>query len=148
MSIKSRPAVDTAASARPVVLWCGVNVLVTTVHHVYGAIHFDTPDRYGAVVIAAAALALAVTALAISRTGSRMRGAARWTFRLVSALAFVVMFGLVEGLATHVIVPIADQGYPADEPFDLIFQATGILHVVPAAFTAYYLLRKEVLPCP
>jgi hypothetical protein len=131
------------STAALVLLACGANALVTTVHHVRGALHYGTPGRYHAVVIAAVVYAIAAAAYAASRSGGD-RGTfqhfAWWVFWVTSFLGFVVAFGLVEGLFTHVIAPIVG-GYSPDEPFDLLFQVTGVLHVVPAAVTAVLLIR-------
>ncbi|HSK91386.1 MAG TPA: hypothetical protein VK875_08740 [Euzebyales bacterium] len=126
-----------------VLLSCGANALITTVHHVRGALLYGTPNRYHAVLLAAAMLAATITAYGVSRTSSRTGRVSRiawWVFWAGSLIGFVVLFGLFEGLVTHVIAPIA-QGYSPDEPFDLPFEVTGVLHVVPAVVTAVLLAR-------
>jgi hypothetical protein len=125
---------------RWVIAACALQAINTTIHHIRGALLFDTPGRYVSIVIALCMLALPTLALAVSRrTSAGAQKAAWWTFWTASFIGFVTVFGLSEGLVTHVINPLVEQGYPADEPFDLLFQATGVLHVVPAGVAAVLL---------
>lgn len=137
-----------------VLLACAAQVVTTTVHHVYGAVHFGTPGRYAAVIIALALFAVTALALAVSgRASGPLRTVSWWIFWTGALVGFVLLFGTIEGLVTHVIAPIVEGGYPAAEPFDLVFQGTGVLHVVPAAATAALLTRllrarRQASPAP
>ncbi|NYI77588.1 hypothetical protein [Nocardioides panzhihuensis] len=127
----------TDRAERWVIAACALQAINTTIHHIRGALLFDTPGRYLSIVIVLCMLALPTLALAVSRrTSAGVQKAAWWTFWTASFIGFVIVFGLSEGLVTHVINPLVEQGYPADEPFDLLFQATGVLHVVPAVVAA------------
>src|SRR5215213_5479830 len=133
----------------------GAAVLVlTSVHHAYGAVRYGTPWRYHAVLVGAAALAVMLGALAVSRArpASAAGRAAWWTFVGVNAAVCVLLFGGFEGLYNHVAkVALYLSGLPADRmrvlfpppmyemPNDAFFELTGILQVVPAGAAAYYL---------
>ncbi|MFD7323169.1 hypothetical protein ACFV9D_19070 [Streptomyces sp. NPDC059875] len=131
-----------AATEKWVFASCAAQVVITTVHHVRGALVFDTPGRYHSILIALILLAVPATAYALGRatTGTR-QDVAWWTFWATTLVGFAVVFGAVEGVTTHVITPVLRRGYPSDEPFDLVFEATGILHILPAVITATLLIR-------
>jgi hypothetical protein len=129
---------------------------LTSIHHVYGAIRYDTPERYHAVLVGAAALIVMLIALRVSRArpASATGRAAWWTFFGVNATVFVLLFGAFEGLYNHALkvalylggTPVAQLRvlFPApmyEMPNDWFFEVTGILQLVPAAVTAYYLDR-------
>lgn len=120
------------------ILWVSVSAaLLTTVHHVHGARIYDTPDRYYAVAIAVAGLALQAALLAVARGGHpRWATLGRRGFAAVSVLFFVVLFGVVEGGSTHVVAPLLAGRYGGAEPLDAFFEVTGMLQVVPAAVVA------------
>lgn len=138
-------------------LAAGAAVLALTVgHHVYGAIHYATPERYHAVVIAMAALGVILGGFALSRRwpGARVRRGGWWVFWGGSALVPVLLFGVVEGFYNHVLKVALYLGglreeslrrlYPAptyELPNDLIFELTGVLQVVPAVLAGYFLVR-------
>lgn len=138
-------------------LLAGAGVLVLTgIHHVYGAILYETPERYHAVFIAAAALfvMLAGRALVRRRNGSPADRIGRWTAWSVNAVVSVLLFGAVEGFYNHVVkVALYFGGLPEarmrvlfrsdlhEMPNDLIFEATGVLQAVPAVLAGYYLVR-------
>jgi hypothetical protein len=130
--------------------------VLTSIHHVYGAIRYDTPERYYAAVIATDAVILSLGALRLSRARPASAiGRAAWrAFLGVNAAVFVLLFGAVEGLYNHALkdalyfggAPVAQirMLFPApayEMPNDWFFEVTGILQMVPAAATAYYLDR-------
>jgi hypothetical protein len=129
---------------------------LTSIHHVYGAIRYDTPERYFAAVIAAVAVIMSLGALQISRARSPSPiGRAAWlVFLGVNATVFVLLFGAFEGLYNHGLkdalyfggAPLAQMRvlFPSpvyEMPNDWFFEVTGVLQIVPAAVTAYYLVR-------
>ncbi|MET8992495.1 hypothetical protein ABZW49_44215 [Nonomuraea wenchangensis] len=142
---RKSPTVSTSRTNVQVLAWCSANALITTVHHVYGAVIYGTPGRYHAVLAAALLLALDVAAYAWARRPAGDDAVARvawWIHWSVSLVGFVLSFGLFEGLYTHVLSPLLQGGYVTPgQPFDLFFQATGVLHVLPAAVTALLLVR-------
>lgn len=153
----SPPAPAAAPAFERRALLAGVAVLaLTSVHHVYGAVHYGTPERYHAVFIAAVALALILGSAAVARRkpASPAGRAAWWTAWGVNGIISVLLFGAVEGLYNHVVKVGAYYGGASEErlrwlfrdplyemPNDLVFEITGVLQVVPAALAAYYLVR-------
>ena len=134
---------------------------LTSIHHVYGAIRYDTPERYHAAVLAAAAVIVMLGALSVSRASptSVTGRAAWWTFVGLNATVFVVLFGAFEGLYNHALkdalylagTPVAQMRvlFPApmyEMPNNWFFEVTGVLQVVPAAATAHYLNRLMRVP--
>lgn len=132
-----------AATAMSRILWASTAAaLLTSVHHVYGARIYATPQRYYAVAIAVGGLALQTALLALSRARDPRRAAlARRGFAAVSVLFFVVLFGTVEGGSSHIVAPLLAGGYGGEEPFDALFEVTGMLQVVPAAVVAVLAVR-------
>jgi hypothetical protein len=128
-----------------ILLACAANTIVTTIHHLHGARIYETPERYEAVWIALVGLGVSSLLLTLGLRPGRLGQAARGSFMVVTALLFVVTFGIVEGFGTHIVYPLLQGGYGAAEPFDTLFQVTGVLHVVPAAAVALLLVayRRE-----
>lgn len=127
-----------------ILLVSALAALLTTIHHLHGARIYDTPGRYHAVSLAVAAIAVqgALLVLALAE-GPRVAALGRAGFKVVSVLAFVILFGAFEGGVTHIVAPLLAGGYGADEPFDLLFEVTGVLQIVPAAAIAILVLRAQ-----
>jgi hypothetical protein len=137
-------------------LIAGSTVLtLTSVHHVYGAIRYHTPERYYAAVLGAAALVVLLRALFINRTtASDAAGrAAWWVFWGVNAIVAVLLIGTLEGFYNHLVKVVLYFGgasgalmrtlFPApiyEMPNDAFFEVTGVLQVLPASAAAYYLV--------
>ncbi|MEP9390352.1 hypothetical protein [Mesorhizobium sp. KR9-304] len=135
-------------------------LLLTSVHHVYGAVIYDTPWRSHIAHISApvgAAIALAYY-IGWSRRGSRLGLAATWTGSLI-ALAFpVAALGIYEGGYNHVVKNIAYfglgqeaartlfSGAAYEMPNDFIFEATGVAQFPLAVLTAVLVVRLLRLP--
>jgi hypothetical protein len=138
------------------VLWSSAVLALTSLHHVYGAIRYDTPWRYHAVQLAAVTLLVMLGADRVGRARSdatmgRIAERVLWS---VSWLVPILLIGGFEGLYNHV---VKDALYfaglpdpwmttlfppPAYEmPNDLAFETTGILQVLPAALAARELAR-------
>ena len=137
------------------VLEIGAVLALTSLHHVYGAIHYATLWRYHAVVLSMVVLAVILSAFALGRarpdtTAGRM---ARGVFWVVSVLGPVLLIGGFEGFYNHVVKNTLYFGglseawmrslFPPptyEMPNDLLFEATGILQVFPAGMAAYHLI--------
>lgn len=147
---------DTRFAERRALLAGSTVFALTTVHHVYGAILYDTPWRLHAAAIAAVAVIAMLGAFRISRAepASFTGRAAWWAFWTINATVFVLLFGAFEGLYNHTVkdalylagTPLAQMQmlFPPpmyEMPNDWFFEVTGVLQVVPAAATAYYLGR-------
>jgi hypothetical protein len=131
-------------------------LLITSVHHVYGAIIYRTPWRIHAVhVSVATALALVATLwLAKARAGTRLGQVAAWGFVLSALLVPVLLIGGFEGFYNHLVKNVLYFGgasaewmarlYPPPKyelPNDVFFELTGVLQVLPAVTTALLLRR-------
>lgn len=130
-------------------------LLLTSVHHVYGAYIYQTPWRHHAVHVSVAAALAMAAALAIARA-RRDRPAGRlawWAFVGVTTAIPVLMIGAFEGLYNHVVkdvlwlggapAPLLRALFPPptyEMPNDVLFEVTGVLQVVPAAWAAWRLL--------
>jgi hypothetical protein len=138
------------ASARTI-RYAHATLLLTVVHHVYGAFRYATPFRaHGAAVALALAGLLLVLARA-HRRGAGGRGGRRagWAAALLVLVVPVLAVGAFEGLYNHVLkVALFLGGAPAallralfpppayELPDDVFFELTGVLQVVPAALAA------------
>jgi hypothetical protein len=80
-------------------------LIITSIHHAYGAYVYDTPWRYHAVFVAGVTAPLIFGALAVmrSRPSGLLRTLAYGVFVLGSLGVSVLMFGLFEGLYNHVV---------------------------------------------
>lgn len=145
----SRDALNTARHA------CTV-LVITSIHHGYGAYVYNTPWRYHAILVAAVTASLIFAALAMvrSRRSRLLRRLAQALFVVTTLGVAVVMFGMFEGLYNHVLKNLLYFGGAApalmtrlfppptyERPNDAFFEITGILQVVPAALAAWYLFR-------
>jgi hypothetical protein len=135
-------------------------LLVTSVHHVYGAVVYHTPWRLHAVhvSVAAAVVMLGALALARARLGTTLARVAWWTFVLVT-VAIIVIFGAFEGVYNHLVKDLLYfAGAPIEwlmwlfpppkyeMPNNLFFEVTGILQILPAVSAAWLLGRLIVSP--
>lgn len=129
---------------------------LTAAHHAYGAHRYGTPWRlHGALVAAGIGLAL-LAFFAVHRREPRSPSgrAAAWILALATLAFPVIAVGAFEGAYNHVAknalffagapwdVLAALFPPPAYEmPDDAVFEITGVLQVVPAAFAAREALR-------
>jgi hypothetical protein len=128
-------------------------LVLTSVHHAYGAYVYQTTWRYHVLLISIPA------AIAIVASYARLRAkpesvAARWVFGLTTFLIAFAGIGVFEGLYNHV---VKDALYfagtsratmlrlfppPAYEmPNDFFFELTGVLQGVLALPAGYFLAR-------
>lgn len=130
-------------------------LLLTSAHHIYGAVIYDTPWRSHIAQISApvgAAITLAYY-LGWLRRGSKLGLAATWTGSLI-ALAFpVAAIGIYEGGFNHVVKNAVYFGLGEDAartlfpgaayemPNNFIFEATGVAQFPLAVLTAVLVVR-------
>jgi peroxiredoxin len=139
------------------VTWYALTVLLlTTVHHVYGAYVYHTPWRlHVAFISGIAAAAIIGSVLVLRRHGDDAADhLAFWAFVGVTFILPVAAIGLFEGAYNHV---LKDALYftgastslmirmfppPAYElPNNAFFEITGVMQVVPASVTGWLLCR-------
>lgn len=122
-------------------------LILTSVHHLYGAWRFDTPWRAHVALIAAIA-AIVLGAFLLASRRYRGRPVGRWSltaFVVLTSLICVAWLGLYEGGYNHAVKDLMFwAGLPAERllppgtyepPTDFFFEASGILQV-PAGLIA------------
>ena len=130
--------------------------LLTSVHHYYGAYLYKTPWRRHAAPISGLATAVALGSLLVlrKRTSSVADAVAFWVLTADTLVVQVGGFGVFEGAYNHLLKDALYLGgaspaqlrrlFPPPRyelPDDAVFEVTGVLQVVPAAITGYYLYR-------
>ncbi|WP_448003160.1 hypothetical protein [Agromyces bauzanensis] len=149
------PAVAAPPRTRPALIALLALFAVTTVHHLYGGLALDSPNRLLVPVLVALPVAAAVTALVIFRRTGR-RAAVR-TYATI-ALALAVLLGIVHSAYSHVYKDVVFlTGAPAElyvllnpdehfPPDDVFFELTGVVELgaaIAVAVTAIRLLRSS-----
>lgn len=136
--------------------WGLMVVVATTVHHVWGAVLYDTPYRLHIVFISLPIAAGFIAALWFAaRTGNRQSGrTAAWIAGIVIIVFCTLAIGIYEGGYNHLLknfvyfthgpvtwmFPDGVTGIPDD----FIFEATGIAQVpigIMAGLASWRLLR-------
>ena len=139
------------------VAWFALAVLLlTTVHHVYGAYVYQTPWRLHAAYVSGftAAAILASLRIVWRGTDDAFSAIAFWLFAGVTLLIPVLTIGLFEGAYNHVVKDALyfagasaarlNRMFPPptyEMPNDVFFEMTGVMQVVPASLTAWFLYR-------
>ncbi|WP_342375816.1 hypothetical protein NVS55_31660 [Myxococcus stipitatus] len=152
---ESKPLSPWSLAIRSALASGGV-LLMTSVHHVYGALRYETPWRLHMVAVSAlTALGLVGTlSLFRARPEGGLGTAALGFFALLTLALPVGMIGTYEGLYNHVLKNILFFGgasasllhtlFPPpvyELPNDFFFELTGNLQVVPAALSFLFLSR-------
>lgn len=144
--------------ARPYLMagLAAVSVLVlTSIHHAYGAVVYDTPWRMQMVTVGAlGSLAIAACLfVAWNHEGRPLARAALWLGLAIIAVLPVVSIGVFEGAYNHVLKNLVylagnqslyRQMFPAgtyEVPTDWFFEVTGIAQFPLAVWAALAALR-------
>jgi hypothetical protein len=129
---------------------------LTAAHHAYGGIRYDTPWRlHGAVVAIGMSPALLALSFTYRRSpGSPLGRAAAWALAGIVVAFPVLAIGAFEGAYNHVAKDaLFLAGAPRtlllrmfpppayEMPNDAWFEVSGVLQVIPAAFSAVASLR-------
>ncbi len=159
-TMKNPNPIELAHDSRRTLLSTGAVLLVTSIHHIYGAIIYDTPWRYHIVFPSALAFLFTWGMLRLfnKRPGTGLSKAA---LLLASACVLIFPFawiGLFEGGYNHLIknalylsgasALLMQQLFPPptyEMPNDLFFEATGVLTffiALPAGYYAYRLSQN------
>jgi hypothetical protein len=139
------------------IVWLGLGTLVLTmVHHGYGAFAFGTPWRLHVAIVVVPVAAAIASARYVHRHNPRGRTGALafWTMIALTVVVPVAFFGGFEGVYNHVLKNafylanasprVLNALFPAptyEPPSDAFFEITGVLHVVPAGLAAVSLWR-------
>lgn len=124
-------------------------LLLTSIHHIYGAVIYDTPWRLHIVMISVPVAIIIAALLYASRVASRptWRLVAKWTAAAVILVFPIVMIGFYEGGFNHVYKNIVffafgeaamRADFPSamvEMPNDLFFEVSGILQFPLAVYT-------------
>ena len=131
-------------------------LLLTSVHHAYGAYLYDTPWRLRVVSFSVlAASGIIGSALALRRWSGRTLGRiAFWALTVLTLVIPIGLIGLFEGAYNHVIKnAVYFAGAPSsllnmlfppsiyELPNSLFFEMTGVMQFVAGAVTARQLYR-------
>jgi len=119
-------------------------VLLTSIHHVYGAIHYKTPWRLHTLHINIPGLIFITVILLYSLKDYEQRLKLRRISVFMVFIIWLLWLGLFEGIYNHLFKDILYfSGTPLavmrmlfppptyDLPNDLIFEVTGILQILP-----------------
>jgi hypothetical protein len=142
--------------------WGAATLVLTLVHHVYGAAIYDTPWRNDVAYIAVPALLAMVAAhLVHARAGGTVRTVAFWILVGLVLSVSGLLFGMVEGGFNHLVknllffggmdVATLERLYPpptAELPNDFWFEATGILQFVTGLGAIRFALKAVRRPSP
>lgn len=142
------------ASVRSVVLatTSALGVLVmTSIHHIYGAAIFETPWRLHIVFISIPVALIILAAVVLARSGgsTAISRVASWLYFGLVALFGIAAIGVYEGGYNHLIPNLQHVlgiAHPLREglyqpPDDLVFQLTGIAQFGIAMLAAWRLWK-------
>jgi hypothetical protein len=137
--------------------WSALTVLLlTTVHHVYGAYVYDTPWRLHVAFVSGLTAAAIIGSLLVLRrhTDDVVGRIAFWTFVGVTCVLPVAAIGLFEGGYNHVLkdalyfaggsTSLMTRMFPPpayEMPNNAFFEITGVMQVFPASVTGWFLYR-------
>ena len=138
--------------------WSVGTMVMTIIHHLYGAMIYDEPFRLHAAIVAMPVIVI----LLISYTSyqnvhnTRIRNASRTIFLVVTVLFSVGAIGIYEGGYNHLLknllffggisIQTLDRMYPSiyELPNNFLFEATGIMQLVTAILCAREILKPLI----
>ncbi|MCO5163664.1 MAG: hypothetical protein M9939_21260 [Mesorhizobium sp.] len=129
-------------------------LVLTSVHHAWGAYVFDTPFRLHIVFVSIPVAALIVGLFYVTATGRpRVATAARWAAIATIALFPILAIGFYEGgynhLVKNLVFFVGGEGATREVfsspmyemPSDVFFEATGVLQLPAAVYASLQLWR-------
>jgi hypothetical protein len=136
-------------------IWASAVIVMTAIHHVYGAIVFDTPYRLHIVFIAVPIGIVIVAGLLVAylRPYTSLGRTALWIAALLILGFCVVAIGIYEGGYNHLIANIVYLAFGQEAfvamydtamhqmPNDVFFELTGIGQFVVALVAAWATLK-------
>lgn len=140
-------------------------MLLTSVHHVYGAIRYHTPWRMHVLLLSIPVLVVTIILdRMIKRKGFSLKQAWPWIYCSVIFLVAIGMIGVYEGLYNHLLknilyfggLPAATMNmlFPSsmyEMPDDIFFELTGVLQgiiVIPLAVYFSRMIRRLLMKSP
>jgi hypothetical protein len=137
--------------------WAIASMVMTTVHHVYGAVIYHTPWRDHAAIVAVVTVLVSAAAFRIHRspaTSKRAGKIAFWSFVVVILLTAVLAIGLFEGGYNHTLknilyfttgdAALMQRLFPPptyEMPNDAFFEITGVLQFPLGLVTGWELIK-------
>jgi hypothetical protein len=130
-------------------------LLLTSIHHAWGAAIYETPWRLHIVFISVPVAIVIAVLLYLSRNGGSWSTLARWIAVLVILVFPIALIGFWEGGLNHLVKNIiffangeatAREVFESNDvemPNDLIFEVTGVMQF-GAALYALWMLRLLV----
>ena len=131
-------------------------LLLTSVHHAYGAFAYHTLWRLDAVFVSAFAAAAIIGSMVTTQrhADETVREIAFWVFTAVVLVVPVALIGLFEGAYNHALKnalyfagassTLMNRLFPHptyELPNDVFFEATGVMQAVLGSITAWLLYR-------
>ncbi len=132
------------AGIKSVSFYSNILMLLTSIHHIYGAIIYKTPWRLHVLMISIPVIF--VTLLAeryLLKNQAGKQGVVFWIYWLVILVPSICLIGLFEGVYNHLMKDVVFyigldtetllQMFPPPKyemPNDLIFEATGIAQAI------------------
>lgn len=129
-------------------------LLLTTVHHVYGAYIYNTPWRHHVAIVSILTTAILLVSRHVlqTRAGSVAGKIAFWVFAVVAFAIPVITIGIFEGGYNHALKDVLyftgastmrlHQLFPPptyEMPNNALFEISGVLQLVPAIMAGWYL---------
>jgi hypothetical protein len=129
-------------------------LLLTSIHHAYGAYAYNTPWRLHVVIVSALVIAVMLPLRwAIGRASDRLAGIAFWSFAAIVLVMPVGLIGGFEGVYNHAAKNMLYFGgaspslmtrlFPPptyELPNDLVFELTGTAQAIWGVIAGYQLL--------
>lgn len=136
--------------------WAIASMVMTTVHHLYGAIIYHTPWRHHAAVVAVVTVLVLAVSFRVhrSRASERAGKIAFWIFGIVTLLIAVLGIGVFEGGYNHTLknilyfttrdMALMERLFPPptyEMPNDAFFEITGVLQFPLGLVTGWELIK-------
>ncbi|MGF6847345.1 hypothetical protein QFZ51_002580 [Chitinophaga sp. W3I9] len=146
-------------------LYSNALMLLTSVHHVYGAIRYHTPWRMHVLLLSVPVLIITIILdRVIKQKGMTVKSVWSWIYCSIIFLAAIVMIGSYEGLYNHLLKNILYFGglsaahmsmlFPPamyEMPDDIFFEVTGVLQgivVIPLGIYFVRMIRQGMMKLP
>ena len=136
--------------------WTIASVVLTTVHHFYGAIIYHTPWREHAAIVAVVTVLVSTASFRVHRSQADERAGmiAFWVFVAITLLVAVLGIGIFEGGYNHTLknilyfttgdAALMKRLFPPptyEMPNDAFFEITGVLQFPLGLVTGWNLIK-------
>lgn len=139
-------------------IWSVGTMVMTIIHHLYGAMIYDEPFRLHAAIFAMPVIVILLISYTSYQNGhnTRIRNSSRTIFIVVSVLFSVGTIGIYEGGYNHLLknllyfggisIETLDRMYPSiyELPNNFLFEATGIMQLMTGILCAREILKSLI----